>query len=86
MGTIYFIPVAVLILLITAGFTQIAIHRGLGEEWSWAGVYLAVFYPVCDLLQGAAALWLSVLFGRRMILSPPEVYEASRRMATDPPG
>jgi hypothetical protein len=27
-------------------------------------VYLAVFYPVCDLLQGAAALWLSVLFGR----------------------
>jgi hypothetical protein len=64
MGTVYFLPVAALILLITAGFTQLAIHRGLGEEWSWPGVYLAVFYPVCDLIQGAAALWLSVLFGR----------------------
>ena len=64
MGTAYYLPVAALILLITAGFTQLAIQRGLGEEWSWAGVYLAVFYPVCDLVQGAAALWLSLLFGR----------------------
>ncbi len=50
------------ILLITAGLTQLAIWQGLGEPWSWLGVYLAVFYPVCDLIQGIAALWLSLLF------------------------
>lgn len=49
-------------LLIAAGFTQLAIQQGLGEDWSWPGVYLAVLYPVCDLLQGIAALWLSLLF------------------------
>lgn len=50
------------ILLVTTGFTQAAIQQGLGKEWSWLGVYLAIFYPVCDLLQGAAALWFSLIF------------------------
>jgi hypothetical protein len=64
LGTAYYLPVAALILLVTAGLTQLAIRSGLGSEWSWFGSYLAVFYPVCDLIQGLAALWLSILFGR----------------------
>ncbi|MEZ0395227.1 MAG: hypothetical protein ABWK53_02160 [Anaerolineales bacterium] len=56
------ISIIAAILLITAGFTQLAIEQGLGEKWSWPGVYLAVFYPVCDSLQGMAALWLALLF------------------------
>lgn len=57
-----YLAILAAILLITAGLTQAAIQQGLGKEWSWLGVYLAIFYPVCDLLQGAAALWFSLVF------------------------
>jgi hypothetical protein len=37
---------------------------GLGEGISWLALYLAVLYPVFDLTEGGAAVWLSSLFGR----------------------
>lgn len=54
-------------LLVTLGLTQIAISAGLGEDSPWWAVYLAVLYPVFDLAEGCAALWLSFLFGRGVL-------------------
>ena len=59
----YFMAVVV-VLVATLGFTQWALAGGLGEGLSWFALYLAVFYPVCDLVAGITALWLAFLFGR----------------------
>jgi hypothetical protein len=55
---------AAFVLLLTFIFTQWARIAGLGEGMSWFALYLAVFYPVCDLVVGVTALWLAFLFGR----------------------
>ena len=60
----YYSILVVVILLISLGLTQLALRVGLGEDISWFALYLAVFYPVCDLVIGLAALWLAFLFGR----------------------
>lgn len=57
-------------LLVTAGLTQWALAAGLGEDSSWTVNYLAVLYPVFDLLEGAAALWLFFLFRRGWLGRP----------------
>ena len=57
-------------LLLTLGLTQLALAAGLGEDTSWAALYLAVIYPVFDLVEGAAALWLFFLFGRGYLGRP----------------
>lgn len=62
-----FIAVA---LLLALGLTQLALNAGLGEGYSWAALYLAVIYPVFDLFEGAAALWLFFLFGRGYLGRP----------------
>lgn len=67
--TFYFIFVATALLL-TLGLTQLAIQAGLGEDYSWGALYLAVLYPVLDLAEGAAALWLFFLFGRGYLGRP----------------
>jgi hypothetical protein len=54
-------------LAITSGLTQLAIYEGLGEGFSWWIVYLSVLYPVFDLVEGGAALWLSFLFRRGVL-------------------
>jgi hypothetical protein len=59
----YFIVVG-FTLLLTLGLTTLARRSGLGEGYSWFSTYLSVFYPVCDLMAGIAAIWLSILFGR----------------------
>jgi hypothetical protein len=51
-------------LLVTFGLTELAVSKGLGEDTSWWAVYLSVLYPVFDLAEGGAALWLSFAFGR----------------------
>ena len=61
---IYYVLVIAVVLLATLGLTQWALAAGLGEGMSWFALYLAVFYPVCDLVVGLAALWLAFLFGR----------------------
>ncbi len=62
-ATVSYLVAVVIILLITLGFTQWALYAGLGEGISWFALYLAVFYPVCDLAVGLMALWLVFLFG-----------------------
>ena len=62
-----FIAVA---LLLALGLTQLALNAGLGEGYSWGALYLAVIYPVFDLCEGAAALWLFFLFGRGYLGRP----------------
>ncbi|OGO75093.1 MAG: hypothetical protein A3K41_11455 [Chloroflexi bacterium RIFOXYD12_FULL_57_15] len=57
-------------LLLALGLTQLALAAGLGEGYSWAALYLAVIYPVFDLAEGAAALWLFFLFGRGYLGRP----------------
>jgi hypothetical protein len=51
-------------LAVTFGLTRLAVTAGLGEGISWLALYIAVLYPVCDLTEGGAAVWLSLLFGR----------------------
>jgi hypothetical protein len=57
-------------LLISLGLTQWALAAGLGEGYSWGALYLSVTYPVFDLVEGAAALWLFFLFGRGYLGRP----------------
>lgn len=57
-------------LLLTLGLTQLALKAGLGEDISWGVLYAAVLYPVFDLVEGAAALWLFFLFGRGYLGKP----------------
>ncbi len=61
---VFFLGGIAAVLLITLGFTQWALVAGLGEGMPWFALYLAVFYPVCDILAGVTALWLAFLFGR----------------------
>lgn len=60
--TLYF-SFLIFALLFALGLTQLALAAGLGEGYSWAALYLAAIYPVFDLMEGAAALWLFFLFG-----------------------
>jgi len=60
----YYLLMVIFALLVTLGFTQLALKAGLGEGKIWFATYLAIFYPVCDFFFGLAALWLSFLFGR----------------------
>jgi hypothetical protein len=54
----------VVALLASLGFTLWARNAGLGEDMSWFALYLAVFYPVCDIVEGVCAIWLAFVFGR----------------------
>ena len=51
-------------LALTFGLTELALKAGLGEGISWLALYIAVLYPVFDITEGGAAVWLSFLFGR----------------------
>lgn len=62
--TVFYFSFIALALLLALGLTQWALAAGLGEGYSWPALYLAVIYPVFDLFEGAAALWLFFLFGR----------------------
>lgn len=53
-----------LALLVTAGLTSLAEKAGLGEGYAWIILFVTVLYPVFDVTEGAAAIWLSFLFGR----------------------
>ncbi len=66
---LYFIIIAFL-LLISAGLTILARQAGLGKDISWIAAFLAIIYPVSDLMQGAYALRLSFLFGRGQLGRP----------------
>ncbi|MBV6395607.1 MAG: hypothetical protein HFACDABA_01185 [Anaerolineales bacterium] len=56
--------------LIALGLTQWALQAGLGEGYSTPVVYLSVLYPVFDIFEGGAALWLFFLFGRGYLGRP----------------
>jgi len=56
--------------LLTVGLTQWALKAGLGAGYSWPAIYIAILYPVFDLFEGAAALWLFFLFGRGFLGRP----------------
>ena len=56
--------------LLALGLAKLALLAGLGEGYSFASVYLAVLYPVFDVFEGGAALWLFFLFGRGYLGRP----------------
>jgi hypothetical protein len=61
---LYFVYIG-LGLLLTWALTELAVYAGLGENVSaWWVIYISVLYPVFDLVEGSAALWLSLVFGR----------------------
>lgn len=51
-------------LLVSGAFTTLARRAGLGMESTWFVAFVAMLYPVFDLTEGIAAIWLSLLFGR----------------------
>jgi len=61
-GLAFFFISILLILMVTWGLTQWALKAGLGDDMSWFSLFLAIFYPVCDLVAGVMALWLAFLF------------------------
>lgn len=58
-----YISFIALTLLLALGLTQWALTAGLGQGTTWAGAYTGILYPILDLIEGAAALWLFFLFG-----------------------
>jgi hypothetical protein len=68
--TFQYFSLIVLGLLLTYGLTELALWGGLGKEASWSANYLSILYPVFDLIEGCAALWLFFLFGRGYLGRP----------------
>lgn len=63
-GRYHFAAIFAGILALAAVIAAFARWRGFGEDKIWLNLYLIALYPVCDLVIGAAAVWLSLLFGR----------------------
>jgi hypothetical protein len=59
-----FLGMIVLAFLIAVGLTNLTIKAGQGEGNSWAFLFVTLLYPVLDLIEGATAIWLSLLFRR----------------------
>lgn len=69
-GTRYYLGLVALGLLLTALLTNLAAGTGLGEGYAWIILFITVLYPVFDLVEGAAAIRLSLLFGRGQWVRP----------------
>lgn len=67
---VYYLSLIVLVFAVTLGLTELGLASGLGEDVSRGGVFLGILYPVFDLFQGAAALWLFFLFRRGWLGRP----------------
>jgi hypothetical protein len=63
-GTRYYLVLVALGLLLVALLTNLAASTGLGEGYAWIILFITVLYPVFDLVEGVAAIRLSLLFGR----------------------
>lgn len=59
-----FLGMIVLAFLIAVVLTNLTIKAGQGEGDSWAFLFVTLLYPVLDLIEGATAIWLSLLFRR----------------------
>ncbi|GAB4544161.1 MAG: hypothetical protein Fur002_17140 [Anaerolineales bacterium] len=62
--TAFYLVIVGVVLLITYGLTNLVISYGLGGDSPRWVVYLSVLYPVLDIFEGGAAIWLSFLYGR----------------------
>ena len=60
----------VLVMLLTLILTILLRQAGFDQGSRWFYTYLNIFYPLCDLAEGALALWFGYLF-RRGILGRP---------------
>lgn len=63
-GTWLYLALILAALLLTLGLSRWARHAGMGEGTSGFALYLSILYPVFDLVEGGAAIWLFFLFGR----------------------
>ncbi|MCA2001424.1 MAG: hypothetical protein LDL51_06140 [Chloroflexi bacterium] len=59
-----YLGLVALAILATASLTSLAERSGLGEGYAWIILFVTVLYPVLDAIQGTAAIWTSILFGR----------------------
>jgi hypothetical protein len=60
----HFLMILAGLLLGSAVIAAFVRRHGFGQEMSWLNLYLTIFYPVCDICIGLAAVWLSFVFGR----------------------
>ncbi len=63
-GRYHFAAIFAGILALAAVIAFLARLGGFGKDKIWLNLYLIVLYPTCDLVIGAAAVWLSLLFAR----------------------
>jgi hypothetical protein len=59
-----YLGLVALAILATAALTSLAERSGLGEGYAWVILFVTILYPVLDAIQGTAAIWTSILFGR----------------------
>jgi len=64
MRTILYVFILLAGLLVSGVLTSFIHQVGLGQEVSWIDDFVAMLYPVFDLTEGIAAIWLALLFGR----------------------
>ncbi len=57
-----FFLVAFAVLLLTVALNLLVRQTGYGQGSVWLYTFLLILYPVCDLVEGMAALWFSFLF------------------------
>lgn len=69
-GTRYYLAIVALGLVLVAILTNLAVSTGLGEGYAWMILFITVLYPVFDLVEGLAAIRLSLLFGRGQWVRP----------------
>jgi hypothetical protein len=69
-GTRTYLGLVALGLMFTALLTNLAASTGLGEGYAWIILFITVLYPVFDLVEGTAAIGLSLLFGRGQWVRP----------------
>ena len=63
-GILMYFGMVALALLIALVLTNLTIGSGRGEGNSRALLFVTILYPVLDVMEGATAIWLSILFGR----------------------
>jgi hypothetical protein len=67
---IYFFLIVVIAMLFSSILTLLLRQAGFDQGSKWFSTFLNIFYPICDLAEGAMALWFSFLF-RRGVLGRP---------------
>jgi hypothetical protein len=66
----FFFLIVLLVLVVTLVVTILVRQASPQNDEVWYSTYLFVLYPICDLVEGLAALWFAFLFRRGLLGRP----------------